>query len=107
MGPSQKIQYGEEHKRTTLTTNKAPSNLFALLWLLKYSIHDKTSHRNLVTFLAPNTFSKADVFPSFLTINFFIHYSLYPVSNIMSKKLDNDNSPVSPLLLEYYVKDSS
>jgi lipoate-protein ligase A len=28
----------------------------------------------MVTFLAPNTFSNVDVFPSFLTINFFIHY---------------------------------
>ena len=48
LGPSQTIHYGEEHETTTLTTNRAPSKILALLWLLNYYIHDRKSYTNMI-----------------------------------------------------------
>ncbi len=107
MGPTQTIHYGEDHETATSTTNKAPSKMMAILWLLKYSIHDAKSHKNMITFLAPNTFNKADVFPSFLTIDYFIDYILYPVTHITYKQLVNDKSPVCSIFMANYVKDAT
>lgn len=105
MGPTQTIHYGEDHEFTSSTTNKAPSKLMAILWLLKYSIHDAASHKKMITFLAPNTFSKADSFPSFLTVDFFVEYILYPVTHIVYDQLDNAVSPVNAIVLANYVKE--
>jgi hypothetical protein len=79
----------------------------AFLWLLKYSIQDVKSHKNIITFLAPNTFSKANVFPMFLMIDFFIDYIRYPVTHTAYKQLDNDKSPVCATVLAHYVKDAN
>ena len=104
MGPTQCMHYGYVHETTNSTTNKAPSKLLAMLWLLKYSVHDEKSFNSLKTILAPDTFSEATVEPSFLQIDFFLHYILCPVV-YLSSKLDDTASPINHIIMNEYVKD--
>lgn len=104
MGPTQCMHYGYVHETTNSTTNKAPSKLLAMLWLLKYSVHDEKSFNSLKRILAPDTFSEATVEPSFLQIDFFLHYILCPVV-YLSSKLDDTASPINHIIMNEYVKD--
>jgi hypothetical protein len=61
MGPTQCMHYGYEHDRTNSSMNKAQSKLLAMLWLIKYSIHNEQSRKNMINFLARDTFSEATV----------------------------------------------
>jgi hypothetical protein len=101
LGPTQFMHYGDIV--TSTRQNKAPSHLLSLLWLLRYAIHDKQSHRNLIRLLAPDTFSSTDSGSTFLTLEFFMHYILNPVVYIIRMLVTHKESLVYNIIMNDYV----
>jgi uncharacterized membrane protein YgcG len=105
MGPTQRMHYGDAHDRTTSTTNRAPSKLLMVLWLLRYAIHDEVSHKDFMKFLAPDTFGSSEKECSFPTVDFFLEYILVPIVFIIHNLVENDKSKVNKVLTKDYMKD--
>ena len=104
LGPTAIMHYGSQHVSTQTKVCKAPNLLLTVLWILRYTIHDKQSHENLVKMLAPDTYHPPPGMNEcmFQTVEFFYEYILVPVTDITIHMLKDDKSTELKNIIQTY-----
>jgi hypothetical protein len=85
LGPRTCMHYGRNHLTTSSKVNKAPPYLLTILWMLRYCIHDVTSHQQFINFLKPDRFLNSNNLgeSAILTVDFFQDYIVTPITDIV------------------------
>jgi hypothetical protein len=87
------LHMGKRHQ-ACCKSNKLPKELLALLWLLRYAIHDSKSKDQLCLFFYPDKLKAVtnQTEQEMFDPKWIIHYIIYPIMTIEWSLFDNKES---------------
>jgi hypothetical protein len=99
------IHYGEAHS-TSIQHSKLSENLWVLLWLLRYGIHDKKSLNIITLFLSPDTIqAEQNEYQNIFTPTWLKNNIVNPVMNVYDLFKGEHNYETTRIFNEHYICD--